>query len=58
VSTPDPLEAAGNLAEAVRGMSDLLTGAVSTLVAEGWTEEQARTLVVAMFVQGTRQALR
>jgi hypothetical protein len=47
--TYDPLDAAGQLAEAMRQMSDLLKGAVTTLVNEGWTEDQARTIVVATF---------
>lgn len=46
----DPLAAAGALTAAFRQMSDLLTGAVTTLVTEGWTEEQARAIVVATYV--------
>lgn len=52
---PDPLEAAGKMAEAITGISDLLKGAVATLVREGWTEQQAREIAVTSFIQGTRQ---
>ena len=48
--TDDQMAAAEALNEAMRGMSDLLNGAVSTLVAEGWTDEQARQIVVATYL--------
>lgn len=51
---PDPLDAAGKLAEETRHLSDMLTGAVTTLITEGWTEQQARDLVVAMFVNSAK----
>lgn len=47
----DQLDTAGILAEQMRQTSDLLTGAVNTLIAEGWTEHQARRIVVAIFVK-------
>lgn len=33
--------------DAVKQMSEMLTGMVHTLMGEGWTESQARDLVVA-----------
>lgn len=49
------LQMAAEVNSAVRSMSDVMNGAVSTLIGEGWTEEQARELVVAVFVSGMRQ---
>lgn len=37
-------------------MSDLFSGGVATLMGEGWTEEQARGIVVAAFAAGSRGA--
>ncbi len=51
LSVAGQLESAGQIAEALRGVSDLLKGGVSTLVAEGWTEEDARRIVVHVFTQ-------
>jgi hypothetical protein len=42
------------LADGFRQMSEMLTGAVRTLVDEGWTEAQARDLVVATLLQNAR----
>lgn len=57
-----PQEPAGDLmarAEAlntaVREMSDLMLGAVQTLVAEGWTDEQGRQIVLAAFLAGSKR---
>ena len=47
---------AEKLGEAFREVSDMLTSAVRTLESEGWTEEQARQIVVAAFVQSTRSS--
>lgn len=38
------------LFEAFRQISDLLNGAVRTLVADGWTEQQSREVVVATYL--------
>lgn len=35
------------MCDGIRQLSELLTGLVATLIAEGWTEGQARDLVVA-----------
>lgn len=40
--------------DAFRQMSEMLNGAVRTLVSEGWTEVQARDIVVASFVSNVR----
>ena len=53
----DQLAAAEQLNDAMRGVSDLLNGAVSTLKAEGWSEEQARSLIVAQYLSALRAAL-
>jgi hypothetical protein len=45
----DPLDLAGQLAEEMRRVSDLLKGAVATLRAEGWHEDDARRIVVHVF---------
>ncbi len=45
------LELAGVLTEEMRQISDLLKGAVSTLVAEGWSDAHARRIVVHVFTQ-------
>lgn len=47
---PDPMDAAAKLNAALRELSDLLKGGISTLMAEGWTEEQARALVLRSFL--------
>lgn len=36
---------------ALRQMSDLMKGAVTTLMAEGWSEEQAREITVSVFTR-------
>ncbi len=54
----DPLGQAESLNNAMREMSDVLTGLVNTLVREGWTEPQARALVVATYLQSTGWAIR
>jgi hypothetical protein len=46
----DPLDLSGRLTAEMRTLSDLLKGGVATLVAEGWTEEQARQIVVTTYV--------
>lgn len=48
----DLMARAEALNTAVREMSDLLKGAVAVLVEEGWTDEQARALVLATFLLG------
>lgn len=50
------LNTADKMFEAFREMSEMLNGAVRTLMGEGWTEQQARDLVVATFVQNSRGA--
>lgn len=50
----DKLSAAGEFFDAFRQLSEMLNGAVRTLVAEGWTEPQAREIVVASFVSNVR----
>jgi hypothetical protein len=45
----DPMAQAG--AERRPELSDLLLGAVRTLVGEGWTEDQARALVLATYLR-------
>jgi predicted RNase H-like HicB family nuclease len=45
----DILSRAEALNTALREISDMLMGGVQTLIAEGWTEEQARSLVLAAF---------
>lgn len=42
--------------EAVRQLSEMLTGMVRTLTNEGWSEPQARDLVVASYVSNVRAA--
>jgi hypothetical protein len=37
-----------------RQVSEMLKGATAELVREGWTEEQAREIVVATFVNSTK----
>lgn len=51
----DPLDLAGQLAEEMRRTSDLLKGAVTTLVAEGWSEEHAQAIVVATYVGAVKR---
>lgn len=50
----EQLAAAEKLNDAMRDVSDLLNGAVSTLKSEGWTEEQARELIVAQYLAALR----
>lgn len=41
--------------EGFRPLSEMLSGVARSLAAEnGWTETQARELVIAMFVRGVR----
>jgi hypothetical protein len=47
----DLLAMAEQMNEAIRQMSDLMKGAVTTLMSEGWTEEQAREVVVSVFTR-------
>lgn len=47
----DPMAQAEALNAAIRQLSDLLLGAVRTLVGEGWTEDQARALVLATYLR-------
>jgi hypothetical protein len=47
--TDDPMKRAEALNTALREISDMLLGGVRTLISEGWTEEQARSLVLAAF---------
>jgi hypothetical protein len=57
MSTTDFTERLANadaMFEAFREMSASLNGAVATLIGEGWTESQARDLVVATFVLNSR----
>lgn len=44
--------------DAFRQMSEMLNGAVRTLTADGWTETQAREVVVATFLNNIRSGLR
>jgi hypothetical protein len=47
---PDLIAQAEALNAAVRQLSDLLLGACATLEAEGWTPEQARSLVLKTYL--------
>lgn len=45
------LAMAEKMNEALRQMSDLMKGAVTTLMSEGWSEDQAREIVVSVFTR-------
>jgi hypothetical protein len=50
----EQFDLADGLADAMTKMSELLTGQVRVLQREGWTEQQARDLVVAVFMSNAR----
>lgn len=54
MSPADLMALTGALVEQVRSMSAAMQAAVNQLVEDGWTEAQAREVVVAMMVSGMR----
>lgn len=59
--TPDPLDPSpeylatmDQLTAATREFSARLRGMVTDLIEDGWTDQQARELVVAVIVKGSR----
>lgn len=54
MSPADLMALTGALVEQVRNMSAAMQAAVNQLVEDGWTEAQAREVVVAMMVSGMR----
>lgn len=54
MSPADLMALTGALVEQVRNMSAAMQAAVNQLVTDGWTEAQAREVVVAMMVSGMR----
>lgn len=50
------LDDAEKFFDGFRQLSEMLNGAVRTLTADGWTEEQAREVVVAAFLSNMRSA--
>lgn len=50
----DQMNRAEAFFDAVREMSEMLNGGVRTLMTEGWSEQQAREMIVAAFVNSAR----
>jgi hypothetical protein len=51
----DPLEAAGEMNEALKQMSDMLKGAIKVLTDEGWTEPEAKEIAFAVYLSPFRK---
>lgn len=49
------LQDAEAINNAFRDVSDMLNGAVATLIGEGWTDTQAREIVVTQWLSTLRQ---
>ena len=51
----DPMESVEAMKLALQQMSDLMKGGIATLTAEGWNEDQAREIVLAVFLSSFRK---